>query len=78
MDYSKDLGPCDSVKLGLILNFSVFEYEVMDNHTKAIDMGETTLKEAQLEIKNVDDFIFMDVKSIIASFKENLSLWKEE
>ena len=78
MNYSKDLGPCDSVKLGLILNFSVFEYEVMQNHTKAIDMGEAALKEAQLEIKNVDDVIFMDVKSIIASFKENLSLWKEE
>jgi len=31
-----DLAPCNPTKLGLALNFSVFHYEVMKNHSKAV------------------------------------------
>merc|ERR1712156_180945 len=58
-----DLAACNPIKLGLALNFSVFNYEVLKDHAKACELEE-------------DDF--RDAKSIIELLKENLTLWKEE
>merc|ERR1712146_281616 len=60
---SKSLNPCNPIRLGLALNYSVFHYEVMNDHKKACTVDEET---------------FRDAKSIIELLKENLSLWKEE
>lgn len=40
---NKDLGACNPIRLGLALNFSVFYYEVMNDHKKACELGETAL-----------------------------------
>lgn len=40
---NKDLGACNPIRLGLALNFSVFYYEVMSDHKKACELGETAL-----------------------------------
>jgi len=40
---SKGLNPCNPIRLGLALNFSVFYYEVMNNHKKACELGEEAL-----------------------------------
>jgi hypothetical protein len=34
-DASKSLNACNPIRLGLALNFSVFYYEVMNNHSQA-------------------------------------------
>lgn len=39
----KSLGACNPIRLGLALNFSVFYYEIMNDHKKACDMAETSL-----------------------------------
>ena len=39
----KDLGACNSIRLGLALNFSVFHYEVMSNVKKACELGDKAL-----------------------------------
>ncbi len=41
---NKDLAKCDPIRLGLALNFSVFYFEVMSDHKKACELGETALK----------------------------------
>lgn len=76
--YSKTLNACNPIRLGLALNFSVFHYEVMNNHKKACELGEAALTEALEKIDDVDEETFRDAKSIIELLKENLSLWKEE
>ena len=49
---------CNPVRLGLALNFSVFHYEIMNNHLKAIELGETALSEALEKIDDVDEETF--------------------
>lgn len=75
---NKDLEPCNPIRLGLALNFSVFHFEVMNDHKKAIELGETALQSALEKIDDCDEETFRDAKSIIELLKENLSLWKEE
>jgi hypothetical protein len=75
---SASLNACNPIRLGLALNFSVFHYEVMNNHKQACELGEAALSEALEKIDDVDEETFRDAKSIIELLKENLSLWKEE
>merc|ERR1711927_18648 len=44
--HSKSLNPCNPIRLGLALNYSVFYYEVMNKHGKACELGEKALTEA--------------------------------
>ena len=75
---SQSLNACNPIRLGLALNYSVFQYEVMNDHKKACELGESALTEALEKIDDVDEETFRDAKSIIELLKENLSLWKEE
>mmetsp|Transcript_26709 Transcript_26709/g.19115 ORF Transcript_26709/g.19115 Transcript_26709/m.19115 type:complete len:119 (+) Transcript_26709:175-531(+) len=72
------LQPCNPIKLGLALNFSVFQYEVMKNHKKACEIADQSLQEALDKIDELEEDDFRDAKSIIELLKENLTLWKEE
>ena len=72
------LPPCNPIKLGLALNFSVFHYEVMKNHKAACELADMALQEALDKIDELEEDDFRDAKSIIELLKENLTLWKEE
>lgn len=72
------LPPCNPIKLGLALNFSVFHYEVMKNHKAACELADKALQEALDKIDELEEDDFRDAKSIIELLKENLTLWKEE
>jgi len=56
----------------------VFQYEVLNDHKRACELGEDALTKALENIDDVDEETFRDAKSIIELLKENLSLWKEE
>ena len=73
-----ELPPCNPIKLGLALNFSVFHYEVMKNHKAACELADKALQEALDKIDELEEDDFRDAKSIIELLKENLTLWKEE
>ena len=73
-----DLPPCNPIRLGLALNFSVFHYEVMKNHKAACDLADSALQDALEKIDELQEDDFRDAKSIIELLKENLTLWKEE
>ena len=75
---SIELPPCNPIKLGLALNFSVFHYEVMKNHKAACELADQALQEALDKIDELEEDDFRDAKSIIELLKENLTLWKEE
>jgi len=73
-----DLPPCDPIKLGLCLNFSVFYYEAHKNPKEAIALADQALTDALEKIDELEEDDFRDAKSIIELLKENLTLWKEE
>ena len=73
-----DMPPCNPIKLGLALNFSVFHYEVMKNHKAACDLADKALQEALDKIDELEEDDFRDAKSIIELLKANLTLWKDE
>ena len=73
-----ELKACNPIKLGLALNFSVFYYEVMKDHTKAVQIADAALAAALDTIDELEEDEFRDAKSIIELLKENLTLWKEE
>jgi len=73
-----DLAPCNPIKLGLALNFSVFNYEVLKDHAKACELADNALQQALDKIDELEEDDFRDAKSIIELLKENLTLWKEE
>jgi len=72
------LPPCNPIKLGLALNFSVFHYEVMKNHKQACELADKALQEALDKIDELEEDDFRDAKSIIELLKENLTLWRDE
>jgi len=73
-----DLPACNPIKLGLALNFSVFNYEVLKDHAKACELADNALQQALDKIDELEEDDFRDAKSIIELLKENLTLWKEE
>ena len=75
---SINLPPCNPIKLGLALNFSVFHYEAMKNHKAACDLADQSLQDALDKIDELEEDDFRDAKSIIELLKENLTLWREE
>ena len=73
-----ELPACNPIKLGLALNFSVFYYEAMKNHTAACELADKALQDALDKIDELEEDDFRDAKSIIELLKENLTLWREE
>lgn len=74
------LDKLNPIALGLALNYSVFYYEVLNNHAEAIKIASDALKEAEPNMKNIDeeDEENKDTVSIVNLLKENLEMWKSE
>jgi 14-3-3 protein epsilon len=68
------------ISLGLALNFSVFHYEVMNDHEMACKIAQDTLNLANKELPNIDeeDETHRDAMSIINLLRENLEMWRIE
>jgi 14-3-3 protein epsilon len=78
---AKNLSPIHPIGLGLALNYSVFFYEVLNNHEKACEIAKETLDVAQKELPKVEDEDndeCRDAISIINLLRENLEMWKIE
>lgn len=71
----KGLKPFNTVRLGLALNYSVFQYEVMGDPRKACEIASSALEEALEVIDECSEETFQEAQSIIELLKENLSIW---
>lgn len=68
------------IKFGLILNMTVFYYEIINDKKKAIQMAESAVEKFKMESKGLDkdDDDSKDVFSIFNLIEENLGMWKIE
>jgi len=79
-EVSKNLSPVHPIALGLFLNFSVFYYEVINDHETACKIAKDTLDLAGKELPEMDedDENNRDAYSIINLLRENLEMWRSE
>jgi len=75
---SKDLAVTHPIRLGLALNFSVFQYEVLALPDKACEMARTAFEDAIAELDNVAEDSYKDSTLIMQLLRDNLTLWTSD
>merc|ERR1712058_151328 len=74
----KDLAVTHPIRLGLALNYSVFQYEVMNEPEEACKMARSAFEDAIAELDNVAEDSYKDSTLIMQLLRDNLTLWTSE
>merc|ERR1712187_213376 len=74
----KDLVVTHPIRLGLALNYSVFQYEVLSNPEEACKMARTAFEDAIAELDNVSEDSYKDSTLIMQLLRDNLTLWTSD
>ena len=66
------------VKLGLILNMTVFYYDIINDKKKAIEMAKSTIEKFKKESQGLEEDAeeTKDAFSLFNLIEENLAMWK--
>ncbi|EHY66158.1 14-3-3 protein epsilon [Nematocida ausubeli] len=72
------LPPTNPTRLGLYLNYSVFCFEILNERTRAIEMGKKAFDEAISELDSLTEESYKDSTLIMQLLRDNLSLWTTE
>jgi 14-3-3 protein epsilon len=78
LERSATLNAAHPIKLGLVLNFSVFNYEIMSDKKKACDLAKATFDEAINGLDSMDEHQYKEAASILQLLRDNLTLWTAE
>jgi len=74
----KDLAVTHPIRLGLALNYSVFQYEVLQNPEEACKMARTAFEDAIAELDSVAEESYKDATLIMQLLRDNLTLWTSD
>merc|ERR1712238_115422 len=74
----KDLAVTHPIRLGLALNYSVFQYEVLAQPDEACKMARTAFEDAIAELDNVAEDSYKDSTLIMQLLRDNLTLWTSD
>ena len=74
----KGLAVTHPIRLGLALNYSVFQYEVLQNPDEACKMARTAFEDAIAELDNVAEDSYKDSTLIMQLLRDNLTLWTSD
>eukprot|EP01129_Flabellula_baltica_P014668 TRINITY_DN7085_c0_g1_i1.p1 TRINITY_DN7085_c0_g1~~TRINITY_DN7085_c0_g1_i1.p1 ORF type:complete len:235 (+),score=51.55 TRINITY_DN7085_c0_g1_i1:55-759(+) len=77
LEKSKEVSVTNPVRLSLILNFSVFHNDVMQDTEEAVRLSEATLAEAIQSLNELSEDSFTDSTVILQLIKDNLTNWTE-
>merc|ERR1711866_33657 len=71
----KDLAVTHPIRLGLALNYSVFQYDVLSQPDEACKMARTAFEDAIAELDNVAEDSYKDSTLIMQLLRDNLTMW---
>merc|ERR1712176_941523 len=74
----KDLAVTHPIRLGLALNYSVFQHEVLSQPDEACKMARTAFEDAIAELDNVAEDSYKDSTLIMQLLRDNLTLWTSD
>merc|ERR1712039_753002 len=74
----KDLVVTHPIRLGLALNYSVFQYEVLAQPDEACKMARQAFEDAIAELDNVAEDSYKDSTLIMQLLRDNLTLWTSD
>jgi len=75
---TKDLSVTHPIRLGLALNFSVFQHEVLDNPDEACKTARVAFEDAIAELDNVGEASYKDSTLIMQLLRDNLTFWTSD
>nr|QWE91387.1 multifunctional chaperone [Paramoeba perurans] len=75
---SQELDSTNPIRLGLGLNYSVFQYEILHNPDKAIKLAKQAFEDAIAQIDTLDEDEYKDSTLIMQLLRDNLTLWTSE
>jgi len=68
----------DPTRLGLMLNYSVFNYEVLKNKDEACKLAKAAFDAAIAKLDTLNDNSYKDSTLIMQLLRDNLTLWTSE
>lgn len=74
----RELRPIDPVRLGLMLNRSVFLYQVCGERRLGREVAKGAFEDAAAEVDTIDEHAYDDVTLVMRLIRDNLSIWSEE
>ena len=73
-----DLAPTHPIRLGLVLNFSVFYYEIMNQSSEACQLAKKAFDDAIAELDTLSEDSYKDSTLIMQLLRDNLTLWTSD
>jgi 14-3-3 protein epsilon len=70
-----DMPPTNPIRLGLVLNFSVFYYEILNSQEEACSLAKQAFDDAISGLDKLSDDSYKETTLILQLIRENLSLW---
>lgn len=74
----ENLSAAHPLRLGLILNFSVFYYEILETHEVACEMVKDSVSAGENDLHNQTESARNDSVMILKLLKDNLKIWSAE
>jgi 14-3-3 protein epsilon len=74
----EQLTKADPAYLGLVLNYTVFLYEIIGKKQEGIDLADSAFKEAVDGLDGLDEAQYSEATLILQLLKDNVALWNEE
>jgi len=75
---AQSLAPTHPIRLGLALNFSVFQYEVQGEQEDACKLAKQAFDDAIAELDTLDEESYKDSTLIMQLLRDNLTLWTSD
>lgn len=73
-----ELSTTHPIRLGLALNYSVFQYEIMSSPKNACDLAKQAFDDAIAELDSLPEDSYKDSTLIMQLLRDNLTLWTSD